>query len=232
MKTKKCKMGPATRLAIGVLVLEGALQVDTKLIKSRLKAFAAVHRRYLGAQGKVETLDEQLREIQAQLAQRNIVQDEAVEALACALATDGQPRANPFDAFGAAAPSLLKKLPFAEEATAIDQLVAAVQRSKTVSQATRDAAQAAQKAARAMEAGLAQAEAVKARLQKSRRRRDAIGESWDKAFAALKRRTRSAADDGGTDLHPALFGRLVQSRSKKKKATVTAAPAAPAASTA
>jgi hypothetical protein len=56
METKKYGMGPATRLAIGATVLEGALQVDTKLVKSRLNAFAAVHRSYVGAQGTVETL--------------------------------------------------------------------------------------------------------------------------------------------------------------------------------
>lgn len=227
MKTKKYKMGPATRLQIGALVLEGALEVDTTLVKPHLHGFDVVNHRYLGAQGKVATLEELLREIQAQLAQRNIVQDEAMEALACVLATDGQPRTNPFDAYGAEAPSLLKALPFTEKAAAIAQLIAAVKRSKTVGQASRAAAQVVQKAARAMAAGLAQAENVKTRLDNARRRRDTIGERWDKAFRALKHRTVSAADDGGTDLHAALFGRLVQPKRKKKTAAPVTPPATP-----
>lgn len=228
METKKDKLGPAVRLQIGLLVLTGALQVDTKLIKGRLNAFAVVDRRYGGAHGRVATLDAQRGEVRAQLVQRDLELAQAVEALACALATDGQPRANPFAAFGAVAPWALKRLPLAQEIRAIEQLVAAVHRSKTASQASRDATQVVQQAARAVKTGLAQAKVLEARLHKARHRRDAIGARWDTELAALKRRTRSAADDGGTALHAALFGRLVLSKRKKKPAALATAVPRPA----
>src|SRR6266550_3689661 len=56
----------------------------------------------------------QLRSAQARLAECDALQDEAVETLARALVADGQPRGNPFEAFGAPAPGTLTRLAFAE----------------------------------------------------------------------------------------------------------------------
>ena len=223
METKKSALGPATRLEIGAVVLEGALHADTTPVKGHLSAFATVQRGYGGAQRKVEGLEDLFAETQKQVVLRDIEQDEAVEAVARAMVTDGRPRSNPFAELGIETPTAVKKLPCADQAKAIDRLVAAVERSKTVSQATRDAAQVAQKAARAMEAALAKAAALQTRLDKARRRRDAIGEKWDRTYAALKHRAVSA-DDGGAGIHAPLFGRLVRRKRKKKTATPAATP--------
>lgn len=224
METKKSTLAPATRLEIGAVILEAAQHVDTKRATGRLNAFAAVHRSYTAAQRRVETVEGQLRGLQAQLSE-NEAKHDPVETLARALVADGEPRANPFVNLGGSSPSNVKKLVFVEEAKAIHQLVAAVQRSTTAGQATRNAAKAADKAARAMEATLRRINTLEATLEKARRRRDTIGESWDNALAALKRRTRAAEDDGAAGLYTALFGRLARPKSKKKTATPTQAQA-------
>ena len=125
-------------------MLSAARGVDTRLVKDRLDRFARVHRTYVNAQRKVDAAEAQLRAAQAHLAECDAIQDDAVETLARALVADGQPRGNPFDAFGAPAPGTLTRLAFAEEAAAVHQLVAAVQRGKDISKATIQAAQAAE----------------------------------------------------------------------------------------
>src|SRR5436309_11518353 len=155
MAARMKKTSPGTRLQVGAAVLSAARAVDTRLVKARLGRFERVHRNYVNAQRKVDAAESQLRAAQAHLAECDAVQDEAVEALARALVADGQPRGNPFDTFGAPAPGTLTRLPFAEEATAVHQLVAAVQRGKGVSNATIEAAQAAEKAAQVVEENLA-----------------------------------------------------------------------------
>jgi hypothetical protein len=101
-------------------VLAAARAVDTRLVKGRLARFERVHRSFVNAQRKVDAAESQLRAAQARLAECDAIQDEAVETLARALVADGQPRGNPFDAFGAPAPGTLMRLPFAEEAGASD----------------------------------------------------------------------------------------------------------------
>jgi hypothetical protein len=66
------------------------------VIEVRLSAFTKAHQGYMQAHRKVEAADTQLRVTQVELDQCNAVQDEAVETLARALITDGQPRGNPF----------------------------------------------------------------------------------------------------------------------------------------
>jgi hypothetical protein len=226
MATKKSKMAPATRLEIGAVILAAAELAETTPVKARLATFAGVHRDYMGAQRKVEAVEAQIADLQAQVAKGDAEQDEAVEALARALVFEGQPRANPFATLGGVAPSLVKKMPFGEEAATIQQLVTAVQRSKTVSQATRDAAAAAAQAAQAMLTALEPADKLEAALLAARRRRDALGEKWDADLLLLKRGARFAADEGAPKLYGALFGRFVKPTTKKAKPARASAPAA------
>ena len=223
METRKAGMSPGNRLETGAAILAAARVVDTELVTPRLTKFTAAHRSYVAAQRKVEAVEAQVREAQAGVLRSDAEQDEAVEALARALVAEGQPRTNPFAAFGAAAPSAVKKLTVAEEAKAIHQLVAAVQRSKTVNQVTRDAAQAAEQAARAMEAALLPMDSLEVALRNARHERDAVGQTWETTLAALRRGARSAADDGAPGLYTALFGRVNRPTTKKAKP----APAAP-----
>jgi DNA-binding NtrC family response regulator len=163
------------------------------LVKARLDAFANAHCTYTAAQRAVETAEAQLRAAQGKATQRDAEQDEAVEELARALVADGQPRKNPFAAFGVAAPSTVKQLTFAEEAKAIHKLAAAVQADPAVSKATRRVAQAAEETARTMETELVPMDKLQASLRTAREVREATGKTWDTALAALKRGARAAA---------------------------------------
>jgi len=213
----KTKFSPGSRRATGVAILAAARAVDTRLIKGRLAAFEKVQRDYIAAQSDVENEDARLRAAQTRVGECDAAQDEAVESLARALVADGQPRANPFASFGTPAPSSLGKLPPADEAKAIHRLVATVQRNKTISKATLQAAQAADKAAKAVEQALLPLDKLQTALKTARHTRDAIGQSWESALAALKRGARSAADDGAPQLYATLFQTLAQPNSKSKK---------------
>ena len=213
----KTGVGPGTRRATGDAILAAARAVDTHLIKARLAAFERAHRAYTAAQGKVEAEDGQLRAGQARVAEFDVAQDEAVENLARMLVADGQPRANPFASFGAPAPSTLIKMPVIEEGKAIHKLVAAVQRNKTVSKATLQAAQAADKAAKAVEQALVPIEKLQTALKTARHTRDAVGQSWETALAALKRGARAAGDDGAPQLYATLFKGIAQPSPRNNK---------------
>ena len=100
MNTRKLGRNPAARLETGAAILAAAKVVDTELVRPRLSAYALAHRRYAEAQRQVEVADTRVREAQVRLGRRDAEQDEAVEGLARALISDGQPRGNPFAPFG------------------------------------------------------------------------------------------------------------------------------------
>jgi hypothetical protein len=143
------------RLQQGASLLSAAREVDTRLVKARLQRFEAVHMSYTGAQRKVDAAESELEATLARIEKLDAVQDHALEQLAVALTTDGQPRKNPFAAFGADSPSVIAKARFGEEADEIQRLVATVLRSKGVGSRTIKAAQAADKAAGVVQEALA-----------------------------------------------------------------------------
>lgn len=196
---------PGTRLQLGASVLAAARVVDTTPVQSRLRRFEQVHRSYTTAQRKVDAAEAELRAGQARLAERDAVQDQAVETLACALATGGRSRVNPFDAFGAPAPGTLVRRPVAEEAAIIHQLVAAVLRSKDLNPSTKAAAETAEQAACVVEQAIVAVGKLQDAVRAARRSCDAIGQTWETAFAALRHGARAAADDGAPFLHATLF---------------------------
>jgi len=195
------------RLQIGAAIFAAAKAVDTRLVKARLAAFEGAHRSYADAQQKVDAAEAQLRAAQAKLGQCDITQNETLEALARSLIFDGQPRANPFAAFGPLIPSKAMHLPIADNSQAVHQLVAAVQRSKDVSNTSMQAAQAAEKAANALEQALVPVGKFQALVRDTRHTRDAVAPAWESTRAALKRGARAAADDGAPQLYATLFGR-------------------------
>lgn len=223
--------GPATRLEIGAAIVAAARVVDTALIKPRLSTFTVAHRSYADAQGKVKAAEANLRAAQAKLGRRDLEVDDAVEALALALANEGQPRLKPFAAFGAGTPSSMRHLTARDKAAAVHQLVANVQRAKTLSQKSCDAARAAEQAARNAEAAFLPIDHLEVSRRDLRRQRETIGRRWDTALTALRRETRSAADDGAPGLYPALFGwaaRVSRKNGKPAPAPDPAPPATPA----
>src|SRR5205085_9622668 len=98
------------------------------------------------------------------------------------------------------------------------QLVAAVQRNSTLSQATLAAAQAAENAAHSVEAAVVAVTTCQAASESQRRARHEKAKAWDLALAVLKRAARTAEDNGAAGLYQALFGRsTIRSRAKAKQ---------------
>ncbi len=207
MATLQVGTRAATQLNAGVSILAAARTVDPRLITARLAAFERAQRTYGAADDKVHVAETQLRAAQARLGELDVDQDEAVDTVARVLIADGRPRTNPFAGFAPLAPGQLMKLPIADEAQAIHQLVAAVQRGKGLSKPTLQAAQAAEKAAQAVEQGLVQIEKLQGVVREARHTRDAVAQTWATALAALKRGARAAADDGAPNLYASLFDR-------------------------
>jgi hypothetical protein len=209
---------PGTRLQVGASVLAAARGVDTRLVDDRLKRFEQAHRAYANAQRKVDAAESALGVAQARLAQEDAVQDEAVNTLACVLIGERKLRGNPFDTFGAPAPGTLMRLPFAEEAAAVHQLIAAVLRSKDGSQATTAAAKAADEATFAVEQAIDPIAKLQDAVRDARGTRDAVGQAWESALAALQRVARAAAKEGAPELFATLFAPLARAASKTKPA--------------
>src|SRR5262245_30191220 len=102
------KSNPGARVDRGDAVLHASKNADTSPVKKRFAAFAALHAKYLAAEKRVSKAHEALTKQQQTVAAADVVQDEAVDALAGALAGDGFPRTNPFKSFGVAAPAVVK----------------------------------------------------------------------------------------------------------------------------
>ncbi len=229
MAVRLRKSGPGSRLQLGSSLLSAAREVDTRLVKDRLQRFAEVHKSYASAERKVDAAESELAAAQARVEKLDAVQDHALEQLAKAVAIDGQPRKNPFAAFGAESPSVIARAAFGEEAEQIQRLVATVVRSKGVSAATIQVAQAADKAARAVEQTCVAIVKIEQTVLEARRKRDAIAKVWQSALAALRRGARAAADDGAPDLYATLFKRPTRGKSTTKTTeAATTEPQTPA----
>ena len=219
METRIAPRKPGARLNTGAAILTNAQAVNTKPVKGRLDAFAAAHRRYCEAQRKVDKAEAALGNGQARLAHLDADQDDAVEALALCLANDGQPRTQPFGSLSNFGPAKLKTLPVADEAKAIHDLVATLQRNKSLSHATRSAAQNAERAAQRLEAALPPLETLRTALKAARSLRDTIAQTWDANLTALRLAARGAAATDVPGLPSALFGRRTRATPKAKGAT-------------
>ena len=176
---------PDRRLETGAAILAATEVNDVKPIRRRVEAFAATNCAYAATQKELESALAQLEDQQSAVAERNSALDAAAEALAAALAVEGQPRSNPFQAYGGAAPFAVKKLKSGQKAKAIHALVASVQGQSKLSVATRRAAEDAEAAARALEKELAPLYTFQAGLKLARAQRTAAATAWDSMLAAL-----------------------------------------------
>jgi len=210
------KSSPKQRLQLGASVLSAARVVDTRPVKERLERFERVHAEYVEAQQKVEAGKTEAETAQARLSAGAKRQEKAVENLARALVTDGQARGNPFETFGAPAPSVVTKPAPALAAKAVHQLVTAVLAHETNGKRTIEAARAADKAARSVEQAVAAVKKTKDDLRGTRRMRDAVGESWESALAALKRVASAVAEEGAPDVYVKLFPPVARAAPKTK----------------
>jgi len=228
MEVRIGRRKPRARRHTGDAILANAQALNMKPVKSWFDAFADVHRSYVEAQQKVETVEQALAQEQARTLQLDADQDDAVEALALCLVNDGEPRTRPFARFGHQAPGTMKSLAMEEEARAIHALVATLQRHKSLSPATLAAANNAEEAARKLEAGLPPLEVRRQEVKAARGFRDTIGQKWDTQLAALRLAVRGAAATTVPGLYTALFGRSGRSTKKVKGTLEPAATPIPA----
>ena len=219
MATRTRKGNSGGRLQVGDAVLSAATQADTRLVKDRLARFAEIHRRYAGAQRKVDAAEAELAATEGRVMQCDARQEKAVEFLARTVSfVEGRSRRNPFDMFGAPAPGVIARLHPPEAAVAVHKLVATIQGSKQMSKETLDAAQAAEKGARAVEDALGPIPKLEDAVRRTRGIRDSVNPEWDAALSALRRGARAAADEGAPNLYATLFPRVVRSPNKRKPA--------------
>jgi hypothetical protein len=196
---------PGTRLRMGIAVLTAAKAINTKPVRARLLAFIRAQGDFATAQTKVEKAEAALSAAEASVVECDQQQDEAVEVLARALINEGQSRTKPFAGCGGPTPAAIMHLSMAQEAHAIQTLVAALKRSPGLSKATQHAMTGAERAAQAVEKALEPIVALQAAVNAARQARDALIPTWNNALAALKRGTQAAVDEGEPHLHAALF---------------------------
>ncbi|MBI4512056.1 MAG: hypothetical protein HY698_20660 [Deltaproteobacteria bacterium] len=220
MPTIQANRNPASRIQVGNDILESAKTVDTKPIKERLLLFEKAHRALAAAQAGVDKAEGTLRAAQEKVAEADVVQDEALMALAAALVGEGLPRMNPFKPLGFDAPSTIAKLGTAREAKVVKTLVAKVQKRKGTQAPSLRAARAAEKAALAVERASTPLDRLAEAYRAALSRRTAQELPWEARLAALKRGARAAADDGAPGLFAALFERDPSPPRKARRAPV------------
>lgn len=217
---------PGWMQSAGDELLSRAKTISTSSVKAQLARFGAAHRAFLAAQGKTNTAKD------AELDQRflrgelDAKQDAAIDTLASRLAGDGFPRVNPFKAFAAKAPNILKALGDDAEAAAALKLARAVQKHRQASAGAKKAAQVLGKAAQAV-LGASKAVAPAAAESFVRRsQRDALVAEWSKAYSLLRIASQLTEASGGEPLHSTLFA---HARKPAKKPAPAPAPATAAA---
>ena len=201
--------GPTSRVEAGNHVLDAAEALgaaQTKTIAERLASFKKAHAGYIGADQVVKAADAALRAQQAKVGEADVAQDDGVDALATAAGGEGMPRITPFKPFGFGSPGSIKKMGHTAEAKEAIALAAAVLKHKPALAKSRKAATALAAAGKAVLAAAAPLEGLEAKRKTASSKRAALDLSWEKAFAAVKRGARAAADDGAIDLYDALFG--------------------------
>ena len=211
-------------------MLAAARAIDTSPVKARLDDFERAQHAYAEAHRSIRAAEAQVRAAQMRLAGADALQDKAITALGRTLIAGGQPLDHPFAAFGAPPVKALTRLPSAEKAVAVHQLVAALQRDDHLKDPARKAAQAADRAARGVEQALVPVEQVWQGLLDARRQRDVKAQAWDKAIDTLKSDARTVAKAGAAALYTALFPGRPSTKSRKAAANsppATETPAAP-----
>ena len=226
MPTFPLPTSPGARVDAGDDVLAAAAALPTKPIAARLARFKAAHAAYSAAEGAATRAEAALGAQQEKVGDADVVQDEAVLALASALAGAGLARTNPFKPLGFAAPSTITVLGYAKEAKEVLRLAKVVRGKKALATAHGKAAAAA-KAATKVQRTLAPIKKLEKKAGTARARRDALAQPWATAFAALKRGARAAEDDGAVGLYAALFVRPAGRDGTARDESPPAPPATP-----
>lgn len=193
------------RLAAGDALIAATGTVNTRPISAKLTAFARAHTSLRKATDALGVVEAKLIAAQQKVAEADADQDLAVDALANALVTIGQPRTRPFEGLSPLAPSRVRQLGYDAEAQALAKIVAKVRKRKGLTPAVTAACKEAARSAQAVLDALDPIATIAAQVDDARTKRDALTQPWETALAALKRATRVAEDDGAKGLFDALF---------------------------
>jgi hypothetical protein len=216
------------RVKAGAAILAAAEVVDTQPVAARLAAFVEANRTLVDAERKIDEAEGKLAAGRLQLAQRGADHDDAVELLARRLVNDGQPRTNPFSAFGSVAPGDIRRMGPPEAVRATRALIAAMQRGNHLSPPTAKAVQQLEHATGQVEVMLAPVEQLSADLRAARQACKVVARTWAKKLAALRREARTASDEGAPDLYGALFTTGMPAKKAKSSRPAAVAPEVPA----
>ncbi len=228
MATLQATNQPGSRVGAGDTVLERAKTVDTKPVEARLSAFRKAHAAYAKAEREVRAAEAAQFAQESKVAEADVAQDAAVDALASAMAGDGAPRVSPFKKLGKfGAPSDIKVMAYEKEATLCAALAKAALAWKPGTAKTKAAAKKLAGAAAAVKAALKPTHGLRKQKLAAIARRDGFGQTWSVAFEKLKNAARTAEDDGARGLFEALFRDDTPTAPRAKKKPV--APAVPVA---
>jgi hypothetical protein len=213
---------PGARRSVGQSVLSAAATVDTKRVKARLAAFAKAHAAFVKAADKVVAAEAVRDAAHAEVAEHDVTQDVALDALVLALVGAGASRLSPLKGLSNVAPAELKKLAAAKQAKELLRITAAITKRGGLSPALKRATKAAHDAATAVLKASVSVVPREKLYQESLAARDALSQPWETALAYLKRAARVAEDDGATGLFGALFEAAAPQKKKpaKKKPAV------------
>lgn len=219
MATLKTQVqNPGARRMVGQTVLAAARVVDTKPVKARLAAFVRAHQAYVTAADKVVAAEAVRDAAHAAVAEADVTQDAAIDALVLELVGAGAPRLSPLKGLSNIAPADLKKLGTQKEAKELLRVTAAIGKRAGLSPALKRSTKAAHDAATAVLKAAVSVVPREKLYQESLAARDALSQPWETALAYLKRAVRVAEDDGATGLFSALFQRTAEAPAKKKPA--------------
>lgn len=223
MPTLKTQVkNPGARRVVGQAVLAAAKVVDTRPVKARLAAFAKAHQAFVTAADKVSAAEAVRDAAHAAVAEADVRQDAAVDALVLALVAAGAPRLSPLKGLSNLTPGDLKKIGTQKEAKELLRIAAVVTKAGKVTPALRRALKGATDASAAVQKAIMSVVPREKLYQESLAGRDALSQPWETALAYLKRAVQVAEDGGATGLFATLFQRTAAA--PKKKPTKAAAP--------
>jgi len=209
----------------GDTLLARARSAPLKPVKARFATMKKAHGAYGAANKRVAAATLVLVKQERAVGENDSVQDGTVETLAIAEVAAGASRLKPLDAYKISRVSALREMPVEEESKALIKVANKASKSKHAG--VKKAAAAMLVAAQATLASMEPIDALRKKRNEAIAERDALAPSWERAFAALKRATRTAEDDGATGLFAALF----QVEKPKAKAPKAKAPKVPAEAT-
>lgn len=203
MATLQSGNSPGQRVKVGDWLLDSDRGVDTKPVKARFSVFKSIHLDYRKANEAAAKAVAALIKAERNIGELDVDQDGTLDVLALAHMNLGAPRQTPLAEYKMGTVSAIKGMATEKEAKLLLKMSAKAK--KHTNAAVKKAGVAMEKAANAVLNGIKPIEGLVKARDGAIRARDAKAPAWEKAFASLKRATRTAEDDGATGLFAALF---------------------------